>query len=71
VLGHCQCRHLEPRGLVEQLVYPAGAIEQGKLGVTMKVNEVWLSHWILYVNRSPFTVPEAVRGQRITVNGKR
>ena len=46
VLGHRQRRHLQPRRLVEQLVDAARAIEQGKLGVTMKVNEVLISHWI-------------------------
>ena len=46
VFGHRQCRHLQARRLVEQLVDAARAVEQGKLGVTMKVNEVLISHWI-------------------------
>ncbi len=46
MFGHCQCRHLQARSLVEELVDTAGTIQQGKLGVTMKVNEVLISHWI-------------------------
>jgi hypothetical protein len=46
VFGDRQCRHLEPGGLIEQLVDAAGPIEQGELGVTMEVNEVLISHWI-------------------------
>ena len=46
VLGHRQRRHLQPRSLIEQLVDAARAVEQRKLGVTMKVNEVLISHWI-------------------------
>jgi hypothetical protein len=46
VLGHGERRHLQLRGLVEQLVDAAGTVEQGELGVTMKVNEVLVSHWI-------------------------
>jgi hypothetical protein len=45
VLGHGERRHLQLRGLVEQLVDAAGTVEQGELGVTMKVNEVLISHW--------------------------
>jgi hypothetical protein len=51
VLGDGERGHLQPRGLVEQLVDAARAVEQRKLGVTMKVNEIVLSHWIF-----PFTV---------------
>ena len=46
VFGHRQCGHLQARRLVEQLVDAARTVEQGKLGVTMKVNEVLISHWI-------------------------
>ena len=46
VLGDRQRRHLEPGCLVEQLVDAARAVEQRELGVTMKVNEVLISHWI-------------------------
>ncbi len=46
VLGHRQRRHLEPGSLVEQLIDAARAVEQRELGVTMKVNEVLISHWI-------------------------
>ena len=46
VLGDRQRRHLEAGRLVEQLVDAARAVEQGKLGVTMKMNEVLVSHWI-------------------------
>src|SRR5688572_28200504 len=46
MLGDGQCRHLQPGRLVEELVDPAGAIEERKLGVKMKVNEVLISHWI-------------------------
>ncbi len=47
VFGHGQRRHLQARGLVEQLVDATRAVEQGKLSVTMKVNEVVISHGIL------------------------
>ena len=46
VLGDRQRRHLQPCSLIEQLVDTARAVEQRKLGVTMKVNEVLISHWI-------------------------
>jgi hypothetical protein len=46
VFGHRQRGHLEPGGLVEQFVDAARPIEQRELGVTMKVNEVLVSHWI-------------------------
>ena len=46
VLGDGQRRHLQPGRLVQQFVDPARAVEQRKLGVKMKVNEVLISHWI-------------------------
>ena len=46
MLGDRQCRHLQPGRLVEQLVDPTCAVEEGKFGVKMKVNEVLISHWI-------------------------
>jgi hypothetical protein len=46
VLGNGQRRHLESGGLVEQLIDAARTVEQRELGVTMKVNEVLISHWI-------------------------
>ena len=44
VLGHRQRRHLQPGGLIEQLVDAAGAIEQRVLGVQMKMNESLIGH---------------------------
>jgi outer membrane protein assembly factor BamB len=46
VLGDRQGGHLEPGGLIEQLVDTARTIEQRELGVTMKVNEILISNWI-------------------------
>ena len=46
VLGHRERRHFQPGGLIEQLVDAARPIEQRKLGVQVKVNEVLISHWI-------------------------
>ena len=40
VLGDRDRRHLQPRGLIEQLVDPARPIEQRKLSVEMKMNEL-------------------------------
>jgi outer membrane protein assembly factor BamB len=44
VLGHRQRRHVEPCGLIQQLVDAAGTIEQRILGVQMKMNEFLISH---------------------------
>jgi outer membrane protein assembly factor BamB len=68
VLGHRKSRHLQPGGLVQELINAARAVEQRKLGVTMKMNEVLIRHFY------PFAVDRlslAVSGKRKTVNGKR
>jgi hypothetical protein len=44
VLGDRQRGHFETRRLIEQLVNAARAIEQGILGVQMKMNEFLVSH---------------------------
>jgi outer membrane protein assembly factor BamB len=46
VLGDRQRRHLQPGRLVQQFVDPARAVQEGKLGVKMKMYEVLVSHWI-------------------------
>jgi outer membrane protein assembly factor BamB len=46
VLGDRQRGHFEPGSLIEQFVDAARTVEQRELGVTMKVNEVLISHWI-------------------------
>jgi outer membrane protein assembly factor BamB len=46
MLGYGQRRHFQPGRLVEQLVDSACSVEQRKLGVKMKVNEVLISHGI-------------------------
>ena len=53
VLGDRQRRHIQPCSLIEQLVDAARAVEQRKLGVTMKVNEVLISHWVWDLSRRP------------------
>ena len=46
MFGDRQGRHLQPGRLIEQLVNPARAVKERKLGVKMKVNEVLVSHGI-------------------------
>ena len=46
VLGHCQRRHLQLHCLIEQLVNPAGAVEQRELRVEVKVDE--LRHLLIF-----------------------
>jgi hypothetical protein len=45
VLGDRERRHLQPCGLIEQLVDTARTVEQREFSVTMEVNEVLISHW--------------------------
>jgi hypothetical protein len=47
VFGHGERRHLQPRGLVEEFVDAAGTVEQRKFGVTVKMNEMLISHGLL------------------------
>jgi hypothetical protein len=40
VLGHGNRRHLQLDRLIEEFVYPAGAVEQREFGVQVQVDEI-------------------------------
>jgi hypothetical protein len=46
VLGYRQRRHLEARRLIQQLIDAARAVKQRILGMEVKMNESFVSHYV-------------------------